>query len=267
MGAVVARHQQHRPMAEIGPVGRRRRCSRHLAVVRPLAQHGDAHQRDGAERDDDGFLQAPDPLKPSNQLNMRRPEKLVYGRDGADGVAALRQDGCVAGKTVGVAGDIGDDGHLAPGQGTRLAFRARARRVQHHGAIGRQFQRGQRQLEQVADFGGDGFQARRRMSWLRRPALSSAAASCSTAWIFARRASGRAKVPTPENRSATILALPTIARDAGLQRRSPSAVDCRKRPGGSCHGMLSKRMVGAAVSNTVSPFRVRRAMPMPPKAR
>src|SRR6266702_1394270 len=94
-------------------------------------------------------------LETPDQLNMRRPEELVYRGDGADPVAARNEQGGIVGETFGVAGNLGDDRDFGLGQRYGLAPGAGAGRVQHHGAIGSQFHLRQRQFEQIADFGGD----------------------------------------------------------------------------------------------------------------
>src|SRR4051812_37046426 len=71
--------------------------------------------------------------KTSYQLNMRRPEELVYRGHRTKPVAAIDQNGGVAGKTGGIAGHIGDCRNLAFGQLGRLGLGPRARWVQHHG--------------------------------------------------------------------------------------------------------------------------------------
>src|SRR3569833_3054890 len=101
------------------------------------------------------------PLESSTELNMRRPQDLVYGGHRPDAVAPVEQDSCVTREAVGVTGDIGKPRHLRPRQLPRLRLGPGAWRVEHHGIELVQLQRRQRRLEQVAALGGDGLQALR----------------------------------------------------------------------------------------------------------
>ena len=86
-----------------------------------------------------------------------------------------------------------------------------------------------------------------------------AAASESKAAIRARSARRSANGPTPQNRSATILALPTWPATSRARVCSPAAVACRKTPGGSVTCARPIVTVGAARCAISSPWRVRRA--------
>src|SRR6478609_5080344 len=70
--------------------------------------------------------------KARNQLNMRRPEELVYRGNGSCPIAARDQQGGIAGKTGGVAGHVSDHRHFGAGQGLDLGLGARAGRVENH---------------------------------------------------------------------------------------------------------------------------------------
>ena len=86
-----------------------------------------------------------------------------------------------------------------------------------------------------------------------------APASASKALIRARSASRSANGPTPQNRSATILASPMCCRTSRAKVCSPAAVACRNEPGGKVTRARPIIMVGVARCAISSPCRVSRA--------
>src|SRR5690606_2537345 len=83
-------------------------------------------------------------------LDMRRPEKLVDRRDRLDPVAALYEDGEVAGERDGIAGDRRDLLNIGTGDLLRLVLGAGARWIEDDPVEGIELLEGQRPTEQVA---------------------------------------------------------------------------------------------------------------------
>ena len=92
-----------------------------------------------------------------------------------------------------------------------------------------------------------------------RRTASTASASLSIAVTRARSARRNANGPTPQNRSATVLASAQWLSTSLASAISPACVACRKAPGGSTRCARPMRSVGAAGCAIISPWRVRRA--------
>src|SRR5512143_2147127 len=131
---------------------------------RPAAPAGaEQRQRDNS-RNNILFIDVwSSPCEWRDQLNMLRPQKLVYGGDGPHAVAALDQDACIARETARVTGNIGDARDLRFRQLRDLRLGASARRIQRDGLELPQFRGRERNLEEITPG------ARHRLQPLRCP--------------------------------------------------------------------------------------------------
>ena len=177
---------------------------------------------------------------------MRRVAELIDRRHALEPVAAIQQAAWHHARRSPRLHDTAmTSGTLLFASSRACASRALARRIEHHGVERDQLLGHQRTAEQVAR------RRARPASVPMRPSppaamRATAAASRSNAATRARSASRSANGPTPQNRSATVFALPVCASTSSASAASPAAVACRNAAGRQRHAWRGPSSPSAA---------------------